>query len=88
MTSRSTVMGVVAATTAAQVSSSMGTAVFPVIAPPLAAELGIAPATIGYQISLAYGVAACVGPFMSFAVGRWGACRGHCLFATGILALR
>lgn len=75
MTPRSTVIAVVAATTLAQSASTMGTAVFPVIAPPLAAELGVAPAAIGYQMSLAFGVAAIGAPFMSFAVGRWGACR-------------
>ena len=75
MTPRSTVIAVVAATTLAQSASTMGTAVFPVIAPPLAVELGVAPAAIGYQMSLAFGVAAIGAPFMSFAVGRWGACR-------------
>lgn len=72
---RTTVIAVLAATTLAQVASVMGTAVFPVIAPRLAAEMGVAPATIGYQISLVYGVAALASPFMSFAVVRWGACR-------------
>lgn len=75
MTQRSTVIGVLAATTLAQAASSMGTAVFPVIAPPLAAEMGLPPAAIGYQVSLAFGTAAFAAPFMSFAVGRWGACR-------------
>jgi predicted MFS family arabinose efflux permease len=72
---RSTVIAVVLATTVAQVAVVMGIAVFPVIAPRLAAELGVAPATIGYQISLIYGAAAFGSPMMSFAVTRWGACR-------------
>jgi predicted MFS family arabinose efflux permease len=72
---RSTVIAVVLATTVAQVAVVMGIAVFPVIAPRLAVELGVAPATIGYQISLIYGAAAFGSPMMSFAVTRWGACR-------------
>jgi len=72
---RRTVVAVVLATTAAQAASTMGTAVFPVIAPRLAADMGLAPATIGYLISLAFGAAAIASPFMSFAVPRWGACR-------------
>jgi MFS family permease len=72
---RSTVLAVVAATTIAQIASVMGIAVFPVIAPRLAAEIGVAPAAIGYQISLIYGAATIGSPLMSFAVTRWGACR-------------
>jgi predicted MFS family arabinose efflux permease len=72
---RSTVIAVLAATTIAQIASVMGIAVFPVIAPRLAPEMGVAPATIGYQISLIYGAATFGSPLMSFAVGRWGACR-------------
>src|SRR6185503_369675 len=33
------------------------------------------PATIGYQVSLIFGAATFASPVMSFAVGRWGACR-------------
>jgi predicted MFS family arabinose efflux permease len=69
------VIAVVAATTIAQIASVMGIAVFPVIAPKLAAEIGVAPAMIGYQISLIYGTATIGSPLMSFAVARWGACR-------------
>lgn len=72
---RSTVVAVVVATTVAQAASTMGAAVFPVIAPRLAADVGVAPATIGYLISLAFGTAALSAPFTSFAVPRWGACR-------------
>ena len=72
---RSTVITVVVATTVAQAVTTMGAAVFPVIAPPLADEIGVAPASIGYLISLAFGTAAFASPFMSFAIPRWGACR-------------
>jgi predicted MFS family arabinose efflux permease len=72
---RTTVFAVVAATTIAQIASVMGIAVFPVIAPRLAAEIGVAPAMIGYQISLIYGAATIGSPLMSFAATRWGACR-------------
>ncbi|MDB5903656.1 MAG: hypothetical protein JWM26_2534 [Betaproteobacteria bacterium] len=69
------VIAVVAVTTMAQVASVMGIAVFPVIAPRLAAEMGIPSAMIGYQISLIFGTETVFSPLMSFAVTRWGACR-------------
>jgi predicted MFS family arabinose efflux permease len=69
------VLTVVILTTLAQAASIMGIAVFPVIAPRLAAEMQVSPAAIGYQVSLVYGTAAIAAPFMSFAVTRWGACR-------------
>lgn len=72
---RSTVIGVIAATTVAQVASMMGITVFPVIAPALAVNLGVEPSLVGYQISLIYGVAMAASPFMSNMVPRWGACR-------------
>ena len=72
---RRTVIAVVVATTVAQAATTMGIAAFPVIAPPLAQELGVAPASIGYLVSLAFGTAAFASPFMSFAIPRWGACR-------------
>lgn len=89
---RSTVIAVVIATTIAQISSVMGIAVFPVIAPRLAAEIGIPAAMIGYQISLIYGAATIGSPLMSFAVTRWGACRATqvglaCCAAAMVLAL-
>lgn len=68
-------VAVVAATTIAQVASIMGVAVFPVIAPRLAAEMGVEPALIGYQVSLTYGAAMVAAPFMSATIARWGACR-------------
>jgi predicted MFS family arabinose efflux permease len=66
---------VVVATMAAQVASIMGVAVFPVIAPRLAAEMGVAPALIGYQVSLTYGAAMIAAPLMSGTIARWGGCR-------------
>lgn len=68
-------VAVVVATMIAQVASIMGVAVFPVIAPKLAADLGVEPALIGYQISLTYGAAMFASPFMSTMIARWGACR-------------
>ena len=53
----------------------MGAAVFPVIAPRLAADVGVATATIGYLISLTFGAATVSAPFTSFVIPRWGACR-------------
>jgi predicted MFS family arabinose efflux permease len=66
---------VVAATTAAQVASVMGTAVFPVIAPALAPALGVEASLVGYQVSLIYGTATAASPFVSSLIPRWGACR-------------
>jgi MFS family permease len=72
---RSSIVAVLLATAMAQAASTMGVAVFPVVAPRLAAEMAVAPATVGYLVSLAFGAAAFTAPFMSFAVPRWGACR-------------
>jgi MFS family permease len=74
-TPRATVVAVVVATTIAQAASTMGTAVFPVIAPRLAADVGVAPASIGYLVSLAFGAATLTAPFTSFTIPRWGAAR-------------
>ena len=85
-----TVVTVVALTTLAQIGTVMGIAVFPVIAPRLAAELGVEPSLIGYQMSLIYGVAAVSSPFLSWMVTRWGACRAiqaGLLFSVFALAL-
>ncbi|MCC7485212.1 MAG: MFS transporter [Burkholderiales bacterium] len=68
-------IAVVAASTAAQIASMMGVTVFPVIAPKLAADLGVEPSFVGYQVSLTYGVATAAAPFMSGMVLRWGASR-------------
>ena len=85
---RSTVIAAVAAMTIAQVASVMGIALFPVIAPRLALDLGVAPSLIGYQISLVYGAATIGSPLMSFAVARWGACRTTQVgLACGVIAM-
>jgi predicted MFS family arabinose efflux permease len=72
---RSTVIGVVAATMIAQLASVMAIATFPVIAPRLAAEMGVDAALVGYQMSLIYGAATITAPILSMTVVRWGACR-------------
>ncbi len=66
---------VVALTTFAQIGTVMGIAVFPVIAPELAAEMGVEPSLIGYQMSLIYGAAMLSSPFLTWMVTRFGACR-------------
>jgi MFS family permease len=72
----------------AQVASIMGVAVFPVIAPQLAADMDVAPALIGYQVSLVYGAAMVAAPFLSGTIARWGGCRatqiGLALSAAGV----
>lgn len=73
--SRLTVISVVALTTLAQIGTVMGIAVFPVIAPKLAAEMGVDPSLIGYQMSLIYGAAMLSSPFLTWMVTRFGACR-------------
>lgn len=73
--SRSTVVGVVAAAAASQVAAVMGIATFPVIALPLAQEIGVEPALIGYQMSIVYGAAAFSAPWLATGINRWGACR-------------
>jgi predicted MFS family arabinose efflux permease len=72
---RATVVAVVAATTIAQMTSVMAGAVFPVIAPKLAVELGVTSSTIGYQISIIYGVAMLLTTTTSAMIARYGACR-------------
>jgi predicted MFS family arabinose efflux permease len=72
---RTTIVAVVAATTFAQAATVMGNAVFPVIAPRLAADLGVQPSLVGYQMSLIFGTAVIFSPVLSFMVSRWGACR-------------
>jgi MFS family permease len=80
--SRATVVTVVALTTLAQIGAVMGIAVFPVIAPKLAAEMGVEPSLIGYQMSLIYGAAMLSSPFLTWMVTRFGACRA---IQTGLL---
>lgn len=69
------VVVVVALTTLAQIGTVMGIAVFPVIAPKLASELGVEPSLIGFQMSLIYGAAMLSSPFLTWMVTRHGACR-------------
>ena len=86
---RSTVVAVVAVTTIAQVAAVMGFAIFPVIAPRLAPDLGVPASMVGYQLSIAYGVATLATAFASGTIPRFGACRvtqaGLVLCATGML---
>ncbi len=72
---RPTVIAVVAVSTAAQVASVMAVAVFPTIAPSLAASLGVEPSLIGYQMSLLYAAPMLITPFVGSLIVRWGACR-------------
>lgn len=66
---------VVLATMAAQISSAMGIAIFPVLAPQLAQMLGVDASYVGYQISILFGAAMLVSSFVGTVVLRWGACR-------------
>ncbi len=66
---------VVLATTAAQISSAMGIAIFPVIAPQLARMLGVDASMVGYQISILFGAAMLASSVVGTVVLRWGACR-------------
>ncbi len=68
-------VAVIALITLAQIGTVMGIAVFPVIAPRLAAEMGIEPSLVGYQMSLIYGAAMLSSPFLTWMVTRYGACR-------------
>ncbi len=70
-----TVFAVVLGATASQVASAMGIAIFPVIAPQLAARLAVDASLVGYQISLLFAAAMAVSPLVGTAVLRWGACR-------------
>ncbi|MBI1966266.1 MAG: MFS transporter [Betaproteobacteria bacterium] len=72
---RPAVIAVVAASTAAQVASVMGIAVFPAIAPSLAAALEVEPSLVGYQMSLIYCAAMLMAPSIGNLISRWGACR-------------
>ncbi len=71
----SSVAVVVALTTLAQIGTVMGIAIFPVIAPRLAAEMGVEPSLVGFQMSLIYGAAMLSSPFLTWIVTRHGACR-------------
>ena len=66
---------VVMATTAAQIASAMGIAIFPVMAPHLALMLDVDASYVGYQISLLFGAAMLASGAVGTVVLRWGACR-------------
>jgi MFS family permease len=66
---------VVLASTVSQIASAMSVAIFPVIAPKLAAQLAIDASFIGYQMSLLYGSAMVLSAVAGTAELRWGACR-------------
>jgi MFS family permease len=66
---------VVLATTAAQIASAMGIAIFPVMAPYLARMLDVDASYVGYQISLLFGAAMLASGMVGPVVLRWGACR-------------
>jgi len=66
---------VVIASTAAQIASAMGIAIFPVMAPQLALMLDVDASAVGYQISLLFGAAMLASSLVGTAVLRWGACR-------------
>ena len=78
----------VAYTTFAQISTVAGIAVFPVIAPKLAADMGVDASLIGFQMSVVYGAATVGSPLLIWMVTRWGACRAIQLgLACSIVAL-
>jgi MFS family permease len=66
---------VVLVTTAVQIASAMGIAIFPVIAPQLAQMLGVDASFVGYQISILFGAAMLSAAYVGTVVLRWGACR-------------
>lgn len=70
-----TIIIVVLGATAAQIASAMSIAIFPVIAPQLAARLAVDASFVGYQMSLLYGAAMVLSPVVGSAELRWGACR-------------
>jgi MFS family permease len=66
---------VVLGSTVSQIASAMSVAIFPVIAPQLAAQLAVDASFIGYQMSLLYGSAMVLSAIAGTAELRWGACR-------------
>ncbi len=70
-----TLVVVVLVTMAAQISSAMGIAIFPVIAPHLAKMLGVDASMVGYQISILFGAAMIASSAVGNIVLRWGACQ-------------
>ena len=72
---RSTVIAMVAVTTAALAAAVMSSGVFPVIAPRLAQDLGVPVWLVGYQVSIVYGTAMFTTMLLSGLIARHGACR-------------
>ena len=70
-----TIVMVVLGATASQIASAMSIAIFPVIAPQLAAQLAVDASFVGYQMSLLYGAAMVLSPLAGSADLRWGPCR-------------
>lgn len=66
---------VLAGATGAQIFSAACIAIFPVIAPQLAAHLRVDPSLIGYQVSILFATATAMGLFVATIVLRRGACR-------------
>jgi len=66
---------VLAGATGTQIFSAACIAIFPVIAPQLAAHLGVDPSLIGYQVSILFGTATAMGAFVATIVLRYGGCR-------------
>jgi MFS family permease len=81
---------VVLVTTAAQIASAMGIAIFPVIAPHLAKMLNVDASYVGYLMSILFGAAMLMSAFVGTVVLRWGACRAMqcslCLCAVAMAA--
>jgi MFS family permease len=65
----------VAATLSAQAAITAGAVLFAVIAPKLAADLGVNSLLIGYQVSLTYGTGMFSAALLSVLIPRLGACR-------------
>ena len=72
---RSTVIAVVAATTAALAGAAMTSGIFAVIAPRLAHDIGVPVWLVGYQVSITYGTAMFATLLVSGLIARHGACR-------------
>jgi len=66
---------VVLVTTAAQIASAMGIAIFPVLAPQLSRMLDIDASAVGYLMSILFGTAMLASGAVGTVVLRWGACR-------------
>jgi predicted MFS family arabinose efflux permease len=65
----------VAATTLVLTFSAFSVLTITAIGPEMAADLGVAPSLIGYQISLVYAAAGISGLYGGTTVRKWGACR-------------